>query len=185
MSYSSDKELKFEVPDNVIISNEDETYSILAGLYWDPFSEMFPFATDIVYGLVEKGDLKGKTLVNLISSQYSGIKTIGLDNKNEPFMNVIDINTPELEEIKNNYLRYADTKICNKYDNVVCAIIDDPTDTDYTNSDCYIKNTILIVSKDKSYIINIGYPSKKVKELETDDFVKKLVVSKKYKELIC
>lgn len=188
MSYSNDEELnnfinslisgelKVEVPENVIMSNEDESYSISAGVYWDPFSEMFPFAEEIVSSLVNTGRLQGKTIINLISSQYSGIQTLGLDNKNEAFMDVININTPELEQIKNNYLRYVDTKICKKYDNVVCAIIDDPTDTDYPISDCYIKNTILVVSKDKSYIINIGYPSKKVKDLDKDEFVKKLVI---------
>lgn len=169
-------ELKVEVPENVIMSNEDESYSISAGVYWDPFSEMFPFAEEIVSSLVNTGRLQGKTIINLISSQYSGIKTLELDNKNEIFMDVININTPELEQIKNNYLRYVDEKICKKYDNVVCAIIDDPTDTDYPVHDCYIKNTILITSKDKSYIINIGYPSKKVKDLDKDEFVKKLVI---------
>lgn len=169
-------ELKVEVPENVIMSNEDESYSISAGVYWDPFSEMFPFAEEIVSSLVNTGRLQGKTIINLISSQYSGIKTLELDNKNEFFMDVININTPELEQIKNNYLRYVDEKICKKYDNVVCAIIDDPTDTDYPVHDCYIKNTILITSKDKSYIINIGYPSKKVKDLDKDEFVKKLVI---------
>lgn len=169
-------ELKVEVPENVIMSNEDESYSISAGVYWDPFSEMFPFAEEIVSSLVNTGRLQGKTIINLISSQYSGIKTLELDNKNEKFMDVININTPELEQIKNNYLRYVDEKICKKYDNVVCAIIDDPTDTDYPVHDCYIKNTILITSKDKSYIINIGYPSKKVKDLDKDEFVKKLVI---------
>ena len=169
-------ELKVEVPKNVIMSNEDESYSISAGVYWDPFSEMFPFAEEIVSSLVNTGILQGKTIINLISSQYSGIKTLKLDNKNENFMDVININTPELEQIKNNYLRYVDEKICRKYDNVVCAIIDDPTDTDYPVHDCYIKNTILITSKDKSYIINIGYPSKKVKDLDKDEFVKKLVI---------
>lgn len=169
-------ELKVEVPENIIMSNEDESYSISAGVYWDPFSEMFPFAEEIVSSLVNTGRLQGKTIINLISSQYSGIKTLELDNKNENFMDVININTPELEQIKNNYLRYVDEKICKKYDNVVCAIIDDPTDTDYPVHDCYIKNTILITSKDKSYIINIGYPSKKVKDLDKDEFVKKLVI---------
>lgn len=188
MSYSNDEELnkfinslisgelKVEVPENVIMSNKDESYSISAGVYWDPFSEMFPFAEEIVSSLVDTGRLQGKTIINLISSQYSGIKTLGLDNKNEDFMDIINVNTPELEQIKNNYLRYVDTKICKKYDNVVCAIIDDPTDTDYPVHDCYIKNTILITSKDKSYIINIGYPSKKVKDLDKDEFVKKLVI---------
>lgn len=188
MSYSNDEELnkfinslisgelKVEVPENVIMSNKDESYSISAGVYWDPFSEMFPFAEEIVSSLVDTGRLQGKTIINLISSQYSGIKTLGLDNKNEDFMDIINVNTPELEQIKNNYLRYVDTKICKKYDNVVCAIIDDPTDTDYPVHDCYIKNTILITSKDKSYIINIGYPSKKVKDLDKDEFAKKLVI---------
>ena len=169
-------ELKVEVPENIIMSNEDESFSISAGVYWDPFSEMFPFAEEIVSSLVNTGRLQGKTIINLISSQYSGIKTLELDNKNENFMDVININTPELEQIKNNYLRYVDEKICKKYDNVVCAIIDDPTDTDYPVHDCYIKNTILITSKDKSYIINIGYSSKKVKDLDKDEFVKKLVI---------
>ena len=169
-------ELKVEVPENVIMSSEDESYSISAGVYWDPFSEMFPFAEEIVSSLVNTGRLQGKTIINLISSQYSGIQTLGLDNKNDVFMDIININTPELEQIKNNYLRYVDTKICKKYDNVVCAIIDDPTDTDYPVHDCYIKNTILITSKDKSYIVNIGYPSKMVKNLDKDEFVKKLVL---------
>lgn len=169
-------ELKVEVPENVIMSSEDESYSISAGVYWDPFSEMFPFAEEIVSSLVNTGRLQGKTIINLISSQYSGIQTLGLDNKNDVFMDIININTPELERIKNNYLRYVDTKICKKYDNVVCAIIDDPTDTDYPVHDCYIKNTILITSKDKSYIVNIGYPSKMVKNLDKDEFVKKLVL---------
>ena len=92
-----------------------------------------------------------------------------LEEYNDVFMDIININTPELERIKNNYLRYVDTKICKKYDNVVCAIIDDPTDTDYPVHDCYIKNTILITSKDKSYIVNIGYPSKMVKDLDKDE----------------
>lgn len=169
-------ELKVEVPENVIMSSEDESYSISAGVYWDPFSEMFPFAEEIVSSLVNTGRLQGKTIINLISSQYSGIQTLGLDNKNDVFMDIININTPELERIKNNYLRYVDTKICKKYDNVVCAIIDDPTDTDYPVHDCYIKNTILITSKDKSYIVNIGYPSKMVKNLDKDEFVKKLIL---------
>jgi len=169
-------ELKVEVPESVIISSEDKSYSICAGVYWDPFSEMYPFAEEIVSSLVKAGRLQGKTIINLISSQYSEIKTLGLDNKKENFMDVININTPELEQIKNNYLGYVDEKICEKYDNVVCAIIDDPTDTDYPVHDCYIKNTILITSKDKSYIINIGYPSKKVKDLNKDEFVKKLVI---------
>lgn len=169
-------ELKLEVPKNVITSNEDEYYSVYAGVYWDPFSDMYPFAEEIVSSLVDTGRLQGKTIINLISSQYSGIKTLGLDNKNEIFIDVININTPELEQIKNNYLRYVDEKICKKYDNVVCAIIDVPTDTDYPVHDCYIKNTILITSKDKSYIINIGYPSKKVNDLDKDEFVKKLVI---------
>ena len=188
MSYSNDEELnkfinslisgelKVEVPENVIMSNEDESYSISVGVYWDPFSEMFPFAEEIVSSLVNTGRLQGKTIINLISSQYSGISTLGLDDKDDSFIDVININTPELEQIKNNYLRYVDTKICKKYDNVVCAIIDDPTDIDYPVHDCYIKNTILITSKDKSYIINIGYPSKKVKDLDKDEFVKKLVI---------
>lgn len=169
-------ELKVEVPESVIISREDESYSICAGVYWDPFSEMNPFAEEIVSSLVNTGRLQGKTIINLISSQYSGISTLGLDDKDDSFIDVININTPELEQIKDNYLRYVDTKICKKYDNVVCAIIDDPTDTDYPVRDCYIKNTILITSKDKSYIINIGYPSKKVKDLDKNEFVKKLVI---------
>ena len=189
MNYSNNKELnnyinniisnklKYEVPKNVILSNEEDSYSISAGKYWDPLSEMFPFAEEIVSKLVNTGRLQGKTIINLISSQYSGIKTLGLDNKTEDFVDVINIDTPELEKIKNNYLRYVDEKICKKYDNVVCVIIDDPTDTDYPVYDCYIKNTILIASKDKSYIINIGYPSKKKNELDSNEFVKKLVIS--------
>ena len=169
-------ELKVEVPENIIMSNEDESFFFFFGLKWDSFFEMFSFAEEIVSSLVNTGRLQGKTIINLISSQYSGIKTLELDNKNENFMDVININTPELEQIKNNYLRYVDEKICKKYDNVVCAIIDDPTDTDYPVHDCYIKNTILITSKDKSYIINIGYSSKKVKDLDKDEFVKKLVI---------
>ena len=168
--------LEGSIDDPVYFFNKDKSYCIVADKYWDPFSEMFPFAEEIVSSLVNTGRLQGKTIINLISSQYSGIQTLGLDNKNDAFMDVININTPELEQIKNNYLRYVDEKICKKYDNVVCAIIDDPTDTDYPVHDCYIKNTILSTSKDKSYIINIGYPSKKVKDLDKDEFVKKLVI---------
>ena len=84
------------------MSNEDESYSISAGVYWDPFSEMFPFAEEIVSILVNTGRLQGKTIINLISSQYSGIKTLELDNKNGIDRKIyVELNDEETKKLQN------------------------------------------------------------------------------------
>ena len=170
--------LEGSIDDPVYFFNKDKSYCIVADKYWDPFKEIDTFAEKIVSNLVINEKLKGKTVVNLFSTQYSGIPTLGLKNINEFFVDVMNVDTPLLELIKNNYLKFVDTKFCKKYDNIVCIIVDDVEDTDYTIQDYYIKNTILIVSKDKSHIINTVYPSKMVNELDKDKFVKELILTK-------
>lgn len=155
---------------------ENDGYTEVIGEYWDIFSDI-PFAADTISYLTAIGTIKGKTISFLISTQYSGVPTI-LDDKDETFIDTIEVNTPELEQVKNYYLKHVNIEYCKKheYDNIICIVVDDPIDTDYPpKSECYIKNSILVVSEDKSYIINIGYSSKIYYE-DKSDFVKKIVI---------
>ncbi len=163
---------------DVTLRAQDDSFAIIAGGDWDPYSDLYPFAAVFTEKLVKRNIIKGKSIVYLISSQYSRVETWGIEDAEELSINVKLIDNPELEQIKEYYLKHTDHLTNLKYDNIICTVINDASDTDYPIYDCYVKNTILVASKNISYIINIGYPNQQAKELDEEEIIKKLVIPK-------
>lgn len=125
--------------------------------YWDECEDMVSIGEGIVAEMVKKGCITGSTFVNVMSTEYAG-QVIDLTQKeiNSVEYEVIPVDEELLLKV-NDYYKYLDKKVIEKYDNIVFVIKDDPT---YSLSNKpYTTTTTIINKKDsKPIIINVKHP---------------------------
>ena len=143
---------------------------------WPDDADTDALGVSVVEKLINNKQIEGKSYVQVMSTEYN-VSTYDFNHEieNDIDFDLIPINTPELEKLKEYYMSKISIKDITKYDNIICIVEDDPN---YSNSNKkYNTNTIIVSSKDKSYIINIGFTKEKYYNMSSDEeceFVKKI-----------
>lgn len=145
---------------------------------WSPWPEdadTYSLGEQVITELIYSDQIKGKSYIQVMSTEL-GVNAFDYNQELESDIDfdLVSINTPELEKVKDYYMSRISIKDLSRYDNIICVIEDDPN---YSGSGKeYKTNTILITSKDKSYIINIAFSREKsyLSPEEESEIVKKI-----------
>lgn len=145
---------------------------------WSPWPEdadTYSLGEQVITELIYSDQIKGKSYIQVMSTEL-GVNAFDYNQELESDIDfdLVSINTPELEKVKDYYMSRISIKDLSRYDNIICVIEDDPN---YSGSGKeYKTNTILITSKDKSYIINIAFSREKsyLSPEEESEMVKKI-----------
>ena len=145
---------------------------------WSPWPEdadTYSLGEQVITELIYSDQIKGKSYIQVMSTEL-GVNAFDYNQELESDIDfdLVSINTPELEKVKDYYMSRISIKDLSRYDNIICVIEDDPN---YSGSGKeYKTNTILITSKDKSYIINIAFSREKsyLSPEEEREIVKKI-----------
>lgn len=145
---------------------------------WSPWpfdADTYAFGCNIVMEMIINEQLTGKSYIQVMSTEL-GVNAFDYNQEldSDIDFDLVSINTPELEKVKDYYMSRISIKDLSRYDNIICVIEDDPN---YSGSGKeYKTNTILITSKDKSYIINIAFSREKsyLSPEEESEIVKKI-----------
>ena len=152
----------------------NEDFHVSWGPYWSMYDECDCIGVDIAKKLLENGIIKGSTYVEAMQTE-SGGKILELDNPDfEDYTCEVSLfDNEEKEKLKDHYLKII-SKNNNNYDNHICVILDAPY-FEYSDSK-YYTITIVVIGKDREFIVNLGCTNNMYYNIEAEEVVKKLIL---------